>query len=148
MFYEEAARVPLLVAHPGQTPAGVVDDQHLISTGLDILPSLCEYAGAAVPEHCFGRSFAALVAGEQVPWRDGVYAVNQHSRMWVERDRKYVRYDHGSYPEQLYDLVADPGETRSAASDPQQVDHLDRIRHCLETKQQRHEQYRLESVRG
>ncbi|MGD8238885.1 MAG: sulfatase-like hydrolase/transferase, partial [Armatimonadota bacterium] len=33
--YEEAASIPLLISQPGTTPAGAVDETHLVSNGLD-----------------------------------------------------------------------------------------------------------------
>lgn len=118
LFYEEAARVPLLMRLPGSIPAASVDDQHLVNNGLDILPTICDYAGAPVPEHCQGQSLRAQIeSGGSKAVRDGVYAENEVSYMWCTRDYKYVRYDHGDNAEQLYDLNKDPGETRNAAAD-------------------------------
>ena len=44
-FYEESARIPLVVMHKGTAPAGRVDETHLVSNGLDLLPTVCDYAG-------------------------------------------------------------------------------------------------------
>ena len=49
MPYEEATRVPLIVSRKGQTPPGRVDTTHLVSTGLDLIPTLCDLAGIATP---------------------------------------------------------------------------------------------------
>jgi len=48
-LYEESTRVPFIVSWPGVTPAGTVDRSHLISSGLDLLPTICDFAGAPVP---------------------------------------------------------------------------------------------------
>ena len=45
VLYEEAVRVPLIVSWPGHTPAGKVDDARLVSMGLDLLPTFCQFAG-------------------------------------------------------------------------------------------------------
>ena len=57
-LYEESVAVPLIVAQPGTAPA--VDTQHLVS-GLDVLPTLLDYAGIASPASLEGRSLRPLV---------------------------------------------------------------------------------------
>jgi len=49
IFYEESINTPLIVTQVGQTPAGAVDKTHLISNGLDLLPTLCAFAEIRVP---------------------------------------------------------------------------------------------------
>ena len=49
MLYEEPVRVPFIVRWPGVIPYGVVDAEHLVS-GLDVLPTLCSWAGVDFPE--------------------------------------------------------------------------------------------------
>ncbi|MHC4520452.1 MAG: sulfatase family protein, partial [Planctomycetota bacterium] len=122
-LYDESARVPFIVAWKGRTRAGHVD-HHLVSSGLDLLPTICDYAGARVPEGCLGRSVRRLAEGRpQSDWRK--YVVSETSfgnwgnvgdadfpkaRM-VRTDRyKYIAYDKGKRREQLIDMKADPGE--------------------------------------
>lgn len=55
---EESARLPLIVAPPTVTnPVGhaAVDDR-LVSVGLDLLPTVCDYAGITTPSGLCGRS--------------------------------------------------------------------------------------------
>jgi arylsulfatase A-like enzyme len=68
-LYEEAAAVPLIVAPPAAKPA--VDSQHFVS-GLDILPTVLDYAGVAAPPSLRGRSLRPLLEGKPVPWREYV----------------------------------------------------------------------------
>ena len=61
MFFEEAARVPFIVSLRGVTKPGLVDNQHLVSSGLDLIPTLCDFAGLkppAVPRGCSVRALA------------------------------------------------------------------------------------------
>jgi choline-sulfatase len=109
--YEEAARVPLVVDPPGESGDGRVDRDHLASVGLDLVPTLCEYAGVAPPEHCDGRSLRGLVEGDPPPdWREYLRVESEVGEAVVSDRYKYVRYDEGRHREQLYDLNADPGE--------------------------------------
>ena len=45
---------------------------------------------------------------------------------------KYMQHDEGAQGEQLIDLLADPGEMRNAAADPQNREVLARMRVRLE----------------
>ncbi|HOW74243.1 MAG TPA: hypothetical protein PKY77_26875, partial [Phycisphaerae bacterium] len=49
VLYDESVRIPLLVAWKGVLPAGRVDTKHLASNGLDLLPTLCDFAGVSPP---------------------------------------------------------------------------------------------------
>jgi len=134
-FYEEAARVPLIVAGPGAPENTVVDDR-LVSNGLDLLPTCLDYAGVAAPEHCRGRSLRPLLEDRSADWRDAVYGENCVGHMVAARDWKYVRYDSGAHAEQLYDLAADPGETRNHADDHPEI--LARMRERLDHHRREH----------
>jgi len=137
ILYEEAARVPLIVSRKGVTKPGRVDDEHLVSVGLDLIPTLCDYAGIDPPPGLRGRSVRALAEGREVPaWRDDVVAESQAGRM-LRTDRfKYVVYESGEHREQLMDLEDDPGEMVNLAEDPKYRDvlndHRRRLRRWVE----------------
>jgi arylsulfatase A-like enzyme len=140
-LYEEEVRVPLIVCAPGETEGGRVDD-HLVSNGLDLVPTLCDYAGIDPPGDLRGRSLRDLAAGRPVEdWRE--YVVTQtfgalEGRM-VRTDRhKYVVYDYGDEREQLFDLEADPGElvdrSNTAAYEEVLAEHREHLLEwCTET---------------
>ena len=121
-FYDQAARVPFIMVGPG-VRAGQVDDQHVMSNGLDLLPTICDYAGATVPEDLWGSSVRPLLEGGS-SWRDYTPMVNQIGHAVVSRTHKYCVFDHGQNAEQLYDLIHDPGETRNALNGLDQADAL------------------------
>ena len=116
VLYEESVGVPFIMSHPGAIPAGAVDDVHLVSNGLDLLPTLCDYAGVASPSGLDGISLRALAEGRNVTdWRRFLVAESKHGRM-LRTDRvKYCIYESGANREQLVDLVDDPGEMRNLA---------------------------------
>jgi choline-sulfatase len=118
IFYEEACRVPLIVSQPGVTPPGVCP--HPVSNGLDLLPTLCDYAGVDPPPGLSGFSLRPLAEGTQsrVP-RSLIPVESEIGRMVIVGDYKYMRYDGGANREQLIDLRNDPGETRNALSSPE-----------------------------
>lgn len=116
VFYEEAARIPLIVCQKNVTSAGHIDDTHLISNGLDLIPTLCDFAGAPVPKGLEGRSFRPLAEGEEIAdWRVVAPIESEIGQMVVTQHYKYARFNTGDNAEQLYDLRNDPFETKNAA---------------------------------
>jgi tetratricopeptide (TPR) repeat protein len=113
-LYRETLQVPLLLKLPGGRRAGtsVSAPAQLV----DVVPTLLGLAGVKVPPGLPGRSLLAL-PGPGEPARP-IYAETFFPRLhygWSElasviEDRYH--YIHGPAPE-LFDLAADPGETRS-----------------------------------
>jgi len=139
LLYDEAVRVPLVVAGPG-VEHGV--DDRLVSTGLDLLPTLCDYADAEVPADLRGRSLRPIASGEGADeWRDYVVTQSTHeltARMVRTPRYKYTVYEQGRPREQLFDVEADRGEMVNLAVDADHEDVLQDHRElllewCLET---------------
>lgn len=119
VLYEEASRVPFIVSWNGVTKAGQVDKEHLVSTGLDLIPTLCDFAGIPTPEALKGHSVRALAEGRaSASWRDTLVVENGDSRMLRSARYKYVVYASGARREMLTDMLADPGEMKNLALDP------------------------------
>ena len=111
------------ISQPGVTSTGLCSD--LISNGLDLLPTLCDYVGAETPVERIGRSLRPLAEGKDLPEsRKYLPLESEIGRMIVTRDHKYMLYDSGDNREQLIDLREDPGETRNAIADETNVDAL------------------------
>lgn len=127
VFYEEAARIPLIIAGPGVVPGRV--EKTLASNGLDLLPTFCDYAGVAPPVDLQGHSLRPLVEGKVASLsRDYIPVENEIGRMVVTDGYKYMLHDDGAHREQLMDLAHDPHETRSALNDPHCQEALARCR--------------------
>lgn len=119
VLYDEASRVPFIVSWKGITKPGLVDREHLVSTGLDLIPTLCDFAGIQSPPALAGRSVRALAEGRTAAaWRDTLVVENGNSRMLRTARYKYVVYGTGARRESLTDMVADPGEMKNLAPDP------------------------------
>jgi arylsulfatase A-like enzyme len=132
LFYEESVGVPLILKYKGCIPAGRSDQNHLISTGLDILPTLCDYAGVDKPAHLLGESLRPLAEGKRVEnWRSYVASENHYTRI-IRSDRyKYCAYDSSDSKESLVDMENDPGEMRNLVDDPEHQDILVEHRRLL-----------------
>lgn len=128
--YEGSAGVPLILAGPG-VPSGLVVDR-LVELR-DLMPTLLDAAGVEIPEQVEGES---LLAGlrQEAGWRThlhGEHVIFGQSMQWiVTSEHKYIWWS-GDGHEQLFDLVADPGECHDLASDPDQAQILERCRRLL-----------------
>lgn len=121
VLYEEAVRVPLILSYPGIIPQGRIDRAHLVSNGLDLLPTLCDYAETEIPRAALeGRSLRTLAesGGCAEGWREFLVVESHHDRMVRTERFKYCRYTSGAHCEQLNDLVGDPGEMSNLAELP------------------------------
>jgi arylsulfatase A-like enzyme len=111
----------------------------LVSTGLDLIPTLCDYAGVTVPIGLQGRSVRPLAEGKAPDkWRDDLvvetqfeyegHATGIRGRMLRTQRHKYIVYSEGTLREQLFDLEADPGEMTNLAVDPEKKALLEECR--------------------
>jgi len=125
MFYEEAANVPFIVSYKGVTKAGGVDKTHLVSSGMDLIPTMCDFAGIKPPAELMGRSVRALAEGKSAAsWRPYVVSETHFGRMVCSGRYKYCVFDKGERREMLVDLEKDPGEMKNLAQDPACADIL------------------------
>jgi len=130
ILYEESVAVPFIISHKGKTPKGVIDKKHLVS-GVDILPTLCDYAGIMPPEKCHGKSLKPaidnpelqgkeFVVAELAPFLKNTLGGGYHDwrgRMLRTSKYKYCVYSHGERNEQLFDMDNDSGEMNNLAYD-------------------------------
>ena len=117
-FYEETVRVPMIIAGRGISPR--VDSQSLTSL-TDILPTLCDFAGIAPPNDSRGTSLRPALAGSPLNRKFAVSELRyadetREGRMLRSAKYKYVVFNSGTHAEQLFNLTADPGETRNLAT--------------------------------
>jgi len=115
-FYNEASRVPLMFSWPGHVAENKTDRVHLAS-GMDIMPTLCDYAGIKPPAKMRGVSLRPILEGGSSASRDCVVTEGNTNtgRMLRTRDFKYIKYMDDPV-EQLFDMKNDPGETRNIAA--------------------------------
>ena len=120
VFYENSVGVPFMMQYKGVIPAGVVDNNSLVSNGLDVLPTLCDYAGVSIPNYLLGRTLRPVAEGRgDNARRPYVVAENNTGRMLRSDRYKYCVYTSGVIRESLVDLKTDPGEMKNLAGLPQ-----------------------------
>ncbi len=148
-LYEESAAVPLFVVPPGCKAS--VDNRHLVS-GLDVMPTLLDYAGIAAPASLAGKSLRPLVEAKDVPWREFVVSeVNGsgEARMVRTARYKYIVFAKGEHREQLFDMDKDSGELKNLIADPALTVEVDRHRRHLEQwRKETHDEIGKRAHRG
>jgi arylsulfatase A-like enzyme len=121
-LYEGGIRVPMIVRWQGTVAAGAVSDA--VWGFEDVLPTLAELAGAAVPEGVTGVSVVPSLMGEAQDFGDrGLYweffeGGFQQAGRW--RDWKAVRKGWRGAIE-VFELGSDLGERRDVASEHPEV---------------------------
>ena len=149
-LYEASIRVPFIVSCLGDglnVPKGVFDETHFVS-GVDLVPTVCDYAGIEPPENMRGASVRSLVEGRETDWRDFAFVESNYWGRSLIFDRykyvaEYIPYGNeedlqppGPDPErigleQIFDLQEDPGETRNLAFDEDKRELLMQCRQTL-----------------
>ena len=151
VFYDESSRVPFIISWKGRTPRGT--SNVLLNTGVDVIPTLCDFAGIDVPAGLPGKSMKAPALGRTPDWKRE-YVVSQNHMVqcspvdgrhlrpqgrMVRSDRyKYCLYSEGRRRESLVDMEKDPGETVNQAGNPNFGDVLSRHRAFLKEHARRH----------
>jgi len=129
--YDEAVKVPMIVACPSRIAEGKQDTTHLVS-GVDVVPTICDYAGIEPPEHTRGASLRPLLENKAVRWRELVVSEFMLRGRMLRTDRyKYVTY-RGDPVEMLFDMKADPWETKNLYEEPRHAQVLAEHRRMLD----------------
>jgi arylsulfatase A-like enzyme len=144
VFYDNASRVPLVLAGPGIKP-GTVSDR-LINTALDLLPTFADFAAIRLPVSLPGISLKKACKQPKVEDpRQYVVVENKmiqgapidgvkpepEGRMVRSRRFQYCTYNLGKRHESLVDMQRDPGETVNLVENPEYRKELDRHRRFL-----------------
>ncbi len=145
VFFDESARVPLFLSLPGTIQPGTT--KRLVNTGVDLFPTLCDFAGIPIPGNLPGLSLKGggdgriyivaanhLVQGAEV---DG-QKPEPNGRMVRSARYKYCAYDMGEQRESLFDMEKDPGETINQAANPEYKSTLIQHREYLREWAVRH----------
>jgi len=120
--YQGGIRVPSFWRWPGMLKPEKVNR---IAAHIDVLPTVLELAGVkADGPRMDGRSLAPLFKGEEVDWADRTLFTQWHRgdepelfRSCAARNQRYKLVN----GKELYDLLADPGESRDVAAERPEI---------------------------
>ncbi len=121
--FEVADRAPLIISAPGQKHAGASTDA--LSEFVDIYPTLCELAGLPMPDGLEGTSLKPVMDNPERPWKAAAFSQYPRGKA-MGYSMRTPRYRYTEWLEpgieplgvELYDHVADPGETANLAGHP------------------------------
>lgn len=120
--YEGSAKVPLILADPGnylQREKNIQLDQ--VTELRDIMPTLLDVANIEIPDTVEGKSLLPLWDQRtSTPWRDyihGEHEFGEQSYHYItDGKEKYIWFSQTG-EEQFFDLVQDPNELHNLADD-------------------------------
>jgi N-acetylglucosamine-6-sulfatase len=124
--YEESMRVPLVMQCPELFKGGTAVEK--VVANIDIMPSILDAAGLKPPAGIDGRSFLPLAEGKSIPWRDSLLYEYYWERNYPQTPAmhalrtdqyKYIHYYGLWDTDELYDIKADPHETRNLIRKPE-----------------------------
>lgn len=137
-YFSRAYHIPLIIRDPravaDRARGRVVEE---FSEAVDLMPTILEWLGLEVPAQCDGESLLPFIEGETPPrWRQEVHweydfrdvvrqgpetalgITSDQCCLSVVRDRRYQYVHFAALPPLLFDLVADPHQTRNLADEP------------------------------
>jgi arylsulfatase A-like enzyme len=125
-LYDECIRIPLILRLPGKLPAGRVVRRQV--SQIDVMPTVLELAGLPIPQFVEGISLLPLILGQTERFRQEAFAETTPAgwqslpgddrEIWCVRTERWkliLNTDAAGRARrfELYDLAADPGETRN-----------------------------------
>ncbi|PCI32566.1 MAG: sulfatase [Flavobacteriaceae bacterium] len=146
-LFQESTNVPFIVSYQGKIKKNKKNTS-LISNGLDLYPTILDYAQLEIPSSLTGLSLKPVFEGAiKKTARDyivvetkfaGNYAFGTMGRSVVGKRFKYNVYNWGKNREQLFDLKNDPFEMNNLAKNKDFLKTLDVFRDhlhkwCMET---------------
>ncbi len=135
-WFDQSYHLPLIISDPG-APALHGQRVEAFTEAVDLMPTILDWLGLPVPRACDGVALTPWLHGKApAAWRDAVHYEYDLRGGWPDPRRppfglgvdeagmgamrteawKYVHF--AALPPVLYDLRADPAETRNVAADP------------------------------
>ena len=136
--YEDSILIPFVMRYPPLIKAGSQLPQLLLN--VDVAPTVLELADAAAPDPIHGQSFVPALRDPSVPGRDSFLAeyfvevVGSVPHWQAVRTKRWKLIHYPTLPgmDEIYDLVADPGEIRNViASEEARSKELHQLRERL-----------------
>lgn len=117
--FDPTMHVPLVFRHPG----GIEEDQRCnrIVANYDLMPTILGYLGLGTKMPASpsspGRDFSPMLRGQEQKWTDVAFYEFENTRA-IRTDAWKLVLRHPSGPNELYDLLKDPGEWMNLFQEP------------------------------
>ena len=141
IFYDESARVPMVMRWPGKIKPGTISDAAMSSA--DVMPTILGLAGIKSPPQAEGMNLAHLAQGKAGPEPDFAFLQGMgHTYLWKDgfewraiRDKQFTYGVYRSDGEELlFDNLADPHQANDLSDDPKHAAKLAELRGKLKVK--------------
>lgn len=140
-LFQESINVPFIISDKAGQYSNNILETALVSTGLDLYPTILDYAGITSSEELLGKSLRPIISTEhQLKNHDYVVTEtkfdNKNSygtlgRAIVDKHYKYVLYSWGKNREQFFDITEDPFEMNNLATTKEIAPLMDTYREKL-----------------
>lgn len=145
--YEGGIRVPFIAYMPGTIKPGTEIDTRFYFP--DVLPTLCAFAGAQIPEKIDGMSFRSLLLGTKQPTHDFFYwefPAYGGQQAVIAGDWKAVRQNLGKgiVKTELYNLATDESEKNDVAA--RHADVLTRLEKLMKEQHTPNPDFPLQAI--
>ncbi len=150
-LFEESARVPLVIALPGNAANGQASRRPVEL--VDLHPTLADLCGLPQPPKLEGKSLKPLLTNPQAAWDKPAFTQvtrNTEVSLAIGVDAKkkslmgrsvrtdrwcYIEWDEGRAGTELYDAQADPKQYRNLAENPQHAATVKELKQLFALRQ-------------
>lgn len=138
---QESIKVPFIVNYKNANTSEGKHNPTLISNGLDLYPTILDFANIKIPDGFLGKSIKPLLENTNTykPHEylvvetkfEGKHAHGTQGRAVIGNRYKYVLYNWGKNREQFFDLKEDPYEMNNLINSKNHLIQIDQFRQTL-----------------
>ncbi len=140
-LFQESIKVPFIVNYKNAKTSERKHNPTLISNGLDLYPTILDFANITIPDGFLGKSIKPLLENTSTfkphdylvveTKFEGKQAHGTQGRAVIGNRYKYVLYDWGKNREQFFDLKEDPYEMNNLIYSKHHIKNIDQFRQTL-----------------
>ncbi len=162
-FFDPAFHIPLIIRDPRQRQGG--DAVEAFTEAVDLMPTVLDWLGQTIPGQCDGHSLLPFLGGERPEdWRQAAFFEHDFREPLSQKPERALglageacnlaalrgerfKYVHFAGLEPLlFDMQADPAETRNLAQDPAYREQRLEMAEAMLALRQRHAEQSLANL--